>query len=235
MSSPTDKKGEAQRIMDQQQKQRDAGYVAGEIERDPFDIHWLNRERAALIVEALRAFAPSAVLEPVLCDSATAVCSICQEPVEQHRDIEALRAPTSSDLPLLPGTPRTDAAIKEATDPSRPDLLHYMNMTGVLNQLCRELEMELNAALAPNSATSPSNEVVPGTYWLVERGQPEGQTPTIWWVGPDFVTGAPYCGQWTEDASKARKFADRGCALSEIQLKCVHNARAAEHVFLNRG
>lgn len=51
---------EAQRIMDAQKKQRDAGYLAGEIERDPFDIHWLNKERAALIVEALLAFAQSA-------------------------------------------------------------------------------------------------------------------------------------------------------------------------------
>lgn len=98
----------------------------------------------------------------------------------------------------------------------------------------KEMDAENDRLLNANSAPSAEPaSVVPGAYWLIERGQPEGQEPTIWWGGPDHIVGAPYGGRWTEDATKARKFSDRGTAVMEMNVRCVHNSRAAEHVFLN--
>ena len=36
--------------------------------------------------------------------------------------------------------------------------------------------------------------------WLIERGQQQGQTPTIWWAGLRVV------GQWTDQVNLAIRF-----------------------------
>ncbi len=64
--------------------------------------------------------------------------------------------------------------------------------------------------------------------WLVERGQPEGQVPTVWWTGSG----------WTEDANKADRFS-REAAEAVIEAKFTPpasrggpSARAVEHGFV---
>ena len=75
------------------------------------------------------------------------------------------------------------------------------------------------------------------TYcWLIERGQPEGQEPTIWWVGPEPRDDEKYLGTWSEDAYKAKRFATR----AEGEQYAVgsrgpgHSYRVTDHIFIDR-
>jgi hypothetical protein len=82
--------------------------------------------------------------------------------------------------------------------------------------------------------------------WLLERGQEEGQVPTLWWCKPgrgDFK----YSRRWTEDANKAHRFESWSAAYrpyDEGKLSIADDApvdgdgicllcHPTEHVFLN--
>jgi hypothetical protein len=80
-------------------------------------------------------------------------------------------------------------------------------------------------------ARTPADDVA----WLIERGQSEGQAPTIWWTGEagDYP--------WTEDANKARRFttkADADAAILErshfpnMWKRYPPFGRATEHVWM---
>lgn len=69
--------------------------------------------------------------------------------------------------------------------------------------------------------------------WLIERGQPEGQEPTIWWRGKE-QSGVPYMGLWTETAHDAMAFSSKATAEAFIASNYIRLRRATEHVFLNR-
>lgn len=76
--------------------------------------------------------------------------------------------------------------------------------------------------------------------WLVERGQPERQSPTVWRIAgpkPDYRAGE----QWTEVAFKATRYATREEAQAVVdalftgpssRLPDNVTARATEHVFI---
>jgi hypothetical protein len=69
--------------------------------------------------------------------------------------------------------------------------------------------------------------------WLIERGQPEGQAPTLWWRGKE-QSGVPYMGLWTETAHEAVKFTSKETAEAFMASNYIRLCRATEHVFLNR-
>lgn len=77
----------------------------------------------------------------------------------------------------------------------------------------------------PPSAKVGGGEAV----WLIERGQAEGQQPTVWWTG---------C-EWTRQAWNAMRFKTRTHAEAELNahsgIKGVHSewGRVTEHVFVN--
>jgi len=83
------------------------------------------------------------------------------------------------------------------------------------------------AALTDRAAEEGHTEFV----WLIERGQPERQVPTVWWVDEH---------RWTSDANKAFRFSARAAAQEVIGLTLTPpqaryggpSARAVEHVFL---
>lgn len=69
----------------------------------------------------------------------------------------------------------------------------------------------------------------PETAWLVERGQPERQTPTVWWTGAG----------WTEDANLATRYGTREVAEEVIRRQFTPpasrggpSARVVEHRWL---
>ena len=75
--------------------------------------------------------------------------------------------------------------------------------------------------------------------WLIERGQPEKQAPTVWWVMDDRSLDEPTSRdgeKWTQDALEATQFATQAAAEAVIDrlftgpLGYTH-ARATEHVF----
>ena len=67
--------------------------------------------------------------------------------------------------------------------------------------------------------------------WLIERGQPEQQEPTLWWRGL-YISGIPYMGRWTETANEAVRFRTREDAETRIQTEHLTLCRAVEHGFL---
>jgi len=48
--------------------------------------------------------------------------------------------------------------------------------------------------------------------WLIERGQSMKQRPTVWWGGRDL-------GDWTTDATRAKRFASREDAQAKIDAE----------------
>ena len=99
-------------------------------------------------------------------------------------------------------------------------------LIGHLNALCD---------LAP-PALEPSPEREGLNAWLIERGQPENQIPTIWWIENDpsrKKQDRKYGGRWTEDANKAAKFATREEAEIEAEHFVYHAYHVCEHVFLS--
>jgi hypothetical protein len=69
--------------------------------------------------------------------------------------------------------------------------------------------------------------------WLIERGQPEQQSPPIWWRGKE-QSGVPYMGLWTETAHEAMSFPTKNAADSFIASHYMRLCRATEHIFLDR-
>lgn len=63
------------------------------------------------------------------------------------------------------------------------------------------------------------------TYWLIERGQPEGFDPPRWWA---------WYGRWEADASRAEKFVSRASAEGFIASEFIPQARATEHMFVSQ-
>jgi hypothetical protein len=67
--------------------------------------------------------------------------------------------------------------------------------------------------------------------YLIERSQPEGQFPTMWWM---------HALEWTEDANKATRFDTRTAAEAMLEkhsgIKGVHRAfgHVTPHLWLNR-
>ena len=86
--------------------------------------------------------------------------------------------------------------------------------------------------LAAARATAPAG-LREGTAWLIERGQPEGQSPTVWWGVTDSRTGAY---GWVDSAWAADQFATREEAQAVIDRFDLPNhpfhARAVEHGFV---
>lgn len=82
-------------------------------------------------------------------------------------------------------------------------------------------------ALGDDRKTSTSES---WAAWLIERGQPEGQSPTLWWTGSN----------WIEAAESAWRYGTREEAEAEIDAKSgikglsYHGVfgRAVEHVFV---
>lgn len=73
------------------------------------------------------------------------------------------------------------------------------------------------------------------TAWLIERGQPEKQVPTVWWADRKRW-GLAHMDEWTEDANKAARFDTREAAEAVIGAKFTPpasrggpSARAVEH------
>jgi hypothetical protein len=54
--------------------------------------------------------------------------------------------------------------------------------------------------------------------WLIERGQPERQVPTVWWADRKRW-GLTYMDDWTDDANKAFRFESREAAEEVIAAK----------------
>lgn len=76
-----------------------------------------------------------------------------------------------------------------------------------------------------------------GFAWLIERGQPEKQVPTVWWKDRKRW-GLTHMDDWTEDANEAARFATRDEAEAFIGSKFTPpvgepSARAVEHGFLS--
>lgn len=69
--------------------------------------------------------------------------------------------------------------------------------------------------------------------FLIERGQAEHQSPTIWWRGGGFASGLEYGGQWTEIADRALKFDSRDEAEALAKIKVHRFYRVTEHLFLD--
>ena len=70
--------------------------------------------------------------------------------------------------------------------------------------------------------------------WLIERGQSEGQVPTIWWRSSEWKSREPYLGQWTEDANEARKFSTKEDAERQARIDPGQFYRVTEHVWLTK-
>ncbi len=92
--------------------------------------------------------------------------------------------------------------------------------------------MRLNVRARLSPAASPGE-----TVWLIERGQPEKQVPTVWWSDRKRW-GLAYADSWTQEAFKAARFESREAAEEVIAAKFTPpigepSARAVEHGFIH--
>lgn len=70
------------------------------------------------------------------------------------------------------------------------------------------------------------------TAWLIERGQPEQQEPTVW-LEPMRRWGVVTSNdRWTTDAFEARRFDTREAAGAEIESRQPFVGRAVSHGFI---
>lgn len=82
----------------------------------------------------------------------------------------------------------------------------------------------------------------PSTCWLIERGQKEFHTPTIWYAGgSSHPDDARYDGRWTENANRAIRFSTQEECEATVYNEFMRywgdrrvNCHASEHVFLER-
>lgn len=73
----------------------------------------------------------------------------------------------------------------------------------------------------------------PEYAWLIERGQNEGQAPTVWLNTSNMKTNLYSDCEWFEDANKATRFPSREAAEEMIARIPVRWARAVEHGWLD--
>jgi len=91
---------------------------------------------------------------------------------------------------------------------------------------------------APPAEAAPA----PKSVWLIERGQKEFHTPTIWYAADSkHPEDARYAGRWTENANRAVKFATQEECEQTVYNEFMRywgdrrvNCHASEHVFLDR-
>ena len=78
---------------------------------------------------------------------------------------------------------------------------------------------------------SPTNHRL---VYLIERSQPEGQFPALWWCGLSSKEN-----NWTENAAKAKAYSTRELAEEELEslsdIKGVHSqfGHVTEHIFID--
>lgn len=83
---------------------------------------------------------------------------------------------------------------------------------------------------------------VPQSVWLIERGQKEFHTPTIWYAADSkHPEDARYGGRWTENANRAVKFTTQEECEATVYNEFMRYwgdrrvyCHASEHVFLER-
>lgn len=86
------------------------------------------------------------------------------------------------------------------------------------------------------SDTPPADAQPDWNGWLIERGQPEKQRPTVWWADRKRW-GLMYSDSWTTDAFKAYRFDSKEAAEQVIYQKFTPpvgepTARAVAHGFV---
>lgn len=70
--------------------------------------------------------------------------------------------------------------------------------------------------------------MTPPVRWLIERGQSEGQAPTVWL---DTDERPSWYGGWTTDPNEARRFGSAEAAEAYIERWPIEHARVTEHIW----
>ena len=94
----------------------------------------------------------------------------------------------------------------------------------------------------PCGLCTPLLEARANTCWLIERGQKEFHTPTIWYTGgSSHPEDARYGGRWTENANRAIRYATQEECEATVYNEFMRywgdkrvNCHASEHVFLSQ-
>lgn len=97
-------------------------------------------------------------------------------------------------------------------------------------------------AAAERAAAQADTKSAPSTCWLIERGQKEFHTPTIWYAGKSsHPDDARYNGRWTENANRAIRFSTQSECEATVYNEFMRywgdkrvNCHASEHVFLSQ-
>ena len=101
---------------------------------------------------------------------------------------------------------------------------------------------ECVACVKPASEPQADTKSAPSTCWLIERGQKEFHTPTIWYAGKSsHPDDARYNGRWTENANRAIRFSTQSECEATVYNEFMRywgdkrvNCHASEHVFLSQ-
>lgn len=104
-------------------------------------------------------------------------------------------------------------------EPYTPDVIAVMDAQEVVKW----------TAIASALAGSALSEETTKFAWLIERGQSEGQAPTVWLDTEPTRPG--WYGGWTTDANEARKFASKAGAEAFMRDWHIPTARVTEHGF----
>ena len=110
------------------------------------------------------------------------------------------------------------------------------------NTVAGKLRQQLNEMQAIRSAAQADTKSAPSTCWLIERGQKEFHTPTIWYAGKSsHPDDARYNGRWTENANRAIRFSTQSECEATVYNEFMRywgdkrvNCHASEHVFLSQ-
>ena len=92
----------------------------------------------------------------------------------------------------------------------------------------RESAAHLARQILPD--TDPCHPDYQRSVWLIERGQPEGQSPLLWWTGK----------AWNQNAVCAKRYKTKADAETEIEANSgiagIHRVfgRATEHLFIDK-
>lgn len=181
--------------------QADLAAARAEVERAEASLRWANQDKVNLMADL--AEAQTRIVELI---EGHDLERLSKERDEARADVERLRGWVGDAARAL------DAATTIGQRSCRDgDHLNYGNH----DRLIREA-----AALAAHPDTT--------FCWLIERGQPEGQTPTVWLD----CSAEPTYGAWVTDANEASKFPTREAAEAYIEERAIPNARAVEHGWL---
>lgn len=93
----------------------------------------------------------------------------------------------------------------------------------------RDARIQTIQALAEDPSLLAVEGSVTTFQWLIERGQPEGETQAIWLEHNAYHIADE--GRWTTDANDAAMFPDRETAEAWIADHTL-DARAVEHGFM---